>query len=135
MNLQNLLIGQIEEGRIFAAHDLSEGGLLVCLAEMLFDAHGIGASVSLPDLGSSGRLDALLFGESQARAIIAVKPEKCDAVIQAAINLGVSSHEMGKTDDSSQLKVEVAGTSVINADVSGLKNAWESAIPKHMEIA
>ena len=135
MNLQNLLIGQIEEGRICAAHDLSEGGLLVCLAEMLFDAHGLGASVSLPDLGSSGRLDALLFGESQARAIIAVKPEKCDAVIQAAKNLGVSAHEMGKTDDSSQLKVEVAGTSVINADVSGLKNAWESAIPKHMEIA
>ena len=135
MNLQNLLIGQIEEGRICAAHDLSEGGLLVCLAEMLFDAHGVGASISLPDLGSSGRLDALLFGESQARAIIAVKPEKCDAVIQAAINLGVSAHEMGKTDDSSQLKVEVAGTSVINADVSGLKNAWESAIPKHMEIA
>ena len=135
MNLQNLLIGQIEEGRICAAHDLSEGGLLVCLAEMLFDAHGIGASVSLPDLGSSGRLDALLFGESQARAIIAVKPEKCDAVIQAAKNLGVSAHAMGKTDDSSQLKVEVAGTSVINADVSGLKNAWESAIPKHMEIA
>ena len=135
MNLQNLLIGQIEEGRICAAHDFSEGGLLVCLAEMLFDAHGVGASISLPDLGSSGRLDALLFGESQARAIIAVKPEKCDAVIQAAINLGVSAHEMGKTDDSSQLKVEVAGTSVINADVSGLKNAWESAIPKHMEIA
>ena len=135
MNLQNLLIGQIEEGRICAAHDLSEGGLLVCLAEMLFDADGLGASVSLPDLGSSGRLDALLFGESQARAIIAVKPEKCDAVIQVAKNLGVSAHAMGKTDDSSQLKVEVAGTSVINADVSGLKNAWESAIPKHMEIA
>ena len=135
MNLQNLLIGQIEEGRICAAHDLSEGGLLVCLAEMLFDAHGVGASISLPDLGSSGRLDALLFGESQARAIIAVKPEKCDAVIQVAKNLGVSAHAMGKTDDSSQLKVEVAGTSVINADVSGLKNAWESAIPKHMEIA
>ena len=135
MNLQNLLIGQIEEGSICAAHDLSEGGLLVCLAEMLFDADGLGASVSLPDLGSSGRLDALLFGESQARAIIAVKPEKCDAVIQVAKNLGVSAHAMGKTDDSSQLKVEVAGTSVINADVSGLKNAWESAIPKHMEIA
>ncbi|MDA8806890.1 phosphoribosylformylglycinamidine synthase subunit PurL [Opitutales bacterium] len=135
MNLQNLLIGQIEEGRICAAHDLSEGGLLVCLAEMLFDADGLGASVSLPNLGSSGRLDALLFGESQARAIIAVKPEKCDAVIQVAKNLGVSAHAMGKTDDSSQLKVEVAGTSVINADVSGLKNAWESAIPKHMEIA
>jgi phosphoribosylformylglycinamidine (FGAM) synthase-like enzyme len=135
MNLQNLLIGQIEEGRICAAHDLSEGGLLVCLAEMLFDVHGLGASVSLPNLGTSGRLDSLLFGESQARAIIAVKSEKCDAVIQAAKNLGVSAHLMGKTDDSSQLKVEVAGTSVINTDVSGLKNAWERAIPKHMEIA
>ena len=135
MNLQNLLIGQIEEGRICAAHDLSEGGLLVCLAEMLFDTHGLGASVSLPNLGTSGRLDALLFGESQARAIIAVKPDNCDAVIQAAKNLGVPAHIMGKTDDSSQLKVEVAGTSVINTDVSGLKNAWERAIPKHMEIA
>ncbi len=135
MNLQNLLIGQIEEGRICAAHDLSEGGLLVCLAEMLFDAHGLGASVLLPNLGTSGRLDALLFGESQARAIIAVKPDNCDAVIQAAKNLGVPAHTMGKTDDSSQLKVEVAGTSVINTDVSGLKNAWERAIPKHMEIA
>ena len=135
MNLQNLLIGQIEEGRICAAHDLSEGGLLVCLAEMLFDTHGLGASVSLPNLGMSGRLDALLFGESQARAIIAVKPDKCDAVIQAAKNLGLPAHIMGKTDDSSQLKVEVAGTSVINTDVSGLKNAWERAIPKHMEIA
>lgn len=135
MNLQNLLIGQIEEGRICAAHDLSEGGLLVCLAEMLFDTHGLGASVSLPNLGTSGRLDALLFGESQARAIIAVKPDNCDTVIQAAKNLGVPAHTMGKTDDSSQLKVEVAGTSVINTDVSGLKNAWERAIPKHMEIA
>ena len=135
MSLQNLLIGQIEEGRICAAHDLSEGGLLVCLAEMLFDAHGLGASVSLPNLGTSGRLDALLFGESQARAIIAVKPDNCDTVIQAAKNLGVPAHIMGKTDDSSQLKVEVAGTSVINTDVSGLKNAWERAIPKHMEIA
>ena len=86
--LQDFLISQIEKGIICAAHDISEGGLLVCLSEILFDGEGLGASLSLSELGESGRLDALLCGESQARAVVAVNSQNLDAVRQAADQLG-----------------------------------------------
>ncbi len=134
-NLQDFLISQIESGKVRAAHDLSEGGLLVCLSEMLFDTDGLGASVSLEELGQSGRLDALLFGESQARAILAVRTEDRDAVMQVAEQMQLPAHLLGKTDDSGQLQVEVAGESVLSTNVSALKKEWENAIPMHMAIA
>jgi phosphoribosylformylglycinamidine synthase II len=71
MKLQELLISQIESGKIKAAHDLSEGGFMVCLAEMLFGDNKLGVSLSIPE---AERLDATLFGESQGRVIVAVKP-------------------------------------------------------------
>ena len=134
-SLQDFLIAQIEEGKVHAAHDIAEGGLLVCLSEMLFDAKGLGASISLNDLGESGRLDALLFGESQARAVIAVSSQDKDKVIEAAEGFNLPVHPLGQTNDSDQLEIEVAGNSVLRAKVSGLKDAWESAIPKHMDHA
>jgi len=108
-SLQDFLIAQIEEGKVHAAHDIAEGGLLVCLSEMLFDAKGLGASISLNDLGESGRLDALLFGESQARAVIAVSSQDKDKVIEAAEGFNLPVHPLGQTNDSDQLEIEVAG--------------------------
>ena len=134
-SLQDFLIAQIEEGKVHAAHDIAEGGLLVCLSEMLFDAKGLGASISLNDLGESGRLDALLFGESQARAVIAVSSQDKDKVIEAAEGFNLPVHALGQTNDSDQLEIEVAGNSVLRTKVSGLKHAWESAIPNHMDHA
>ena len=134
-SLQEFLISQIENGRVRAAHDLSEGGLLVCLSEMLFDTDGLGASVSLNDLGQSGRLDALLFGESQARAVIAVRTEDSDAIMRVAEQMQLPADLLGKTNDSDQLQVEVSGQPIISTNVSGLKKAWENAIPNHMAIA
>ena len=134
-SLQEFLISQIENGRVRAAHDLSEGGLLVCLSEMLFDTDGLGASVSLNGLGQSGRLDALLFGESQARAVIAVRSEDSEAVMRVAEQMQLPADLLGKTNDSDQLQVEVSGQPIISTNVSGLKKAWENAIPNHMAIA
>ncbi len=134
-NLQDFLISQIEAGNIRAAHDLSEGGLLVCLSEMLFDSTEIGASVSFNNLCDSGRLDALLFGESQSRVLIAVRPEDKEGVIQKAADIGLPAVLLGKTENSDQLKISVSGELILNTKVSGLKNAWESAIPNHMQTA
>ena len=134
-SLQEFLVSQIESGKVRAAHDLSEGGLLVCLSEMLFDTDGLGASVSLNGLGQSGRLDALLFGESQARAVIAVRTEDSDAIMRVAEQMQLPADLLGKTNDSDQLQVEVSGQPIISTNVSGLKKAWENAIPNHMAIA
>ncbi len=134
-NLQDLLISQIEKGKIQAAHDIAEGGLLVCLSEMLFDQEGIGANLSINELGTSARLDALLFGESQARAVIAVHGQDEDSILEAADQVGLSAISLGETDESDQFKLQVAGELVLDTKVSGLKNVWESAIPNQMKIA
>jgi len=132
-SLQDFLIAQIEDGKIHAAHDISEGGLLVCIAEMLFDKEGLGADISLGELGQSGRLDALLFGESQARAVVAVRAEDIERITQAAGKSNLPVHKLGQINESDHLNIEVAGDSVLSAKVSVLKDAWESAIPKHMD--
>ncbi len=132
-SLQDFLIAQIEDGKVHAAHDISEGGLLVCIAEMLFDKEGLGANISLGELGQSGRLDALLFGESQARAVVAVRSEDVERITEAAQKSNLPVHKLGQINDSDQLNIEVAGDSVLSAKVSVLKDAWESAIPKHMD--
>jgi phosphoribosylformylglycinamidine synthase II len=132
-SLQDFLIAQIEDGKIHAAHDISEGGLLVCIAEMLFDKDGLGADISLGELGQSGRLDALLFGESQARAVVAVRSEDIERITEAAGKSNLPVHRLGQINKSDQLNIIVSGESVLNAKVSGLKDAWESAIPKQMD--
>ena len=63
--VQDLLITQIEAGKIIAAHDLSEGGLLVCLAKF-FGENKLGASLSIPERRKVGR--HALWRESGAGA-------------------------------------------------------------------
>jgi len=100
---------------------------------MLFDKEALGANISLGELGQSGRLDALLFGESQARAVVAVRSEDVERITEAAQKSNLPVHKLGQINDSDQLNIEVAGDSVLSAKVSVLKDAWESAIPKHMD--
>ena len=131
--LQQLLIAQIESGKIKAAHDLSEGGLLVCLAEMLFDGKELGASVSISPENSIDRLDALLFGESQGRVIVAVSSSEAGEFISSAQSAGVTVDSLGQTNDSGQLTVRVSGQEVLSSSVKELRSKWENAIPDHME--
>jgi phosphoribosylformylglycinamidine synthase II len=134
-SLQDLLISQIEDQKICAAHDVSEGGLLVCLSEMLFENDSLGSTIRFADCGTSDRLDSLLFGESQARAVIAVRPNDRHAVLSQAEQAGLSAIPLGTTNESGKLTVEVSGAEVLCVEVSSLKNVWESAIPEHMAIA
>ena len=131
--LQELLISQIETGKIRAAHDLSEGGLLVCLAEMLFNNSNLGASVYLSPGNTVDRLDTLLFGESQGRVIVAVNSENCDALQNAAKEAGVQIDSLGQVNESSELKVIVDGNEILSSRVEELHLLWESTIPDHME--
>jgi phosphoribosylformylglycinamidine synthase len=78
----------IDQGLIAAAHDLSDGGLLVALAEMSL-GHGIGAQIE-PD-GDTG----FWFGEDQARYLMSVAPEKADAFEALAKDLPLK--RLGKT--------------------------------------
>ena len=68
--VQDVIIETIQTGLCDTAHDLSDGGLAVALAEMAL-VGGRGAAVKLAD---ELRADALLFGEAQSRILVAVSP-------------------------------------------------------------
>jgi phosphoribosylformylglycinamidine synthase len=130
--LQDLIIAQIEAGRVAAAHDLSEGGLLVTIAEMLFEDKELGADLSLGSRGPSGRLDTLLFGESQGRVVSAVKADDLEAFLSAAKEAGVDAEVLGSANRGGILKVSVAGEQSLEASTLSLLEVWENAIPEAM---
>ena len=131
-NLQDLLISQIQAGRVSAAHDVSEGGLLVTVAEMLFDDETFGVDLDFGSRGPSNRLDALLFGESQGRAVLAVKSEKIAEVLSAAREAGVDAEEIGIVNRNGRFQAIVDGETVLDVDVKVLRESWENAIPHAM---
>ncbi|CAJ1004215.1 MULTISPECIES: phosphoribosylformylglycinamidine synthase subunit PurL [Bacillales] len=122
--VQKLVYDAIRQGLVKSAHDLSEGGLGVALAESCF-GNEIGATVSLE---SDLRSDVLLFSESQSRILLSVAQEQTDAVLALAKERGVPAQVIGTTGGK-RLVVNVNGTEVIHAPLADLKAAWKDAIP------
>jgi phosphoribosylformylglycinamidine synthase subunit PurL len=84
-----VLTGAAADGLLEAAHDLSEGGLAIALAECCLD-QGVGCQVTLP-----GDLFTQLFSESAARAVVSVRPGGEGAFAALAARYGVPATELG----------------------------------------
>jgi len=122
----------IRLGEIRSAHDLAEGGLLVALAECaICGSKQIGATVRL-DLPHA-RLDALLFGESQSRAVITTPPENASALAALLELRGVPARLIG-TVGGRDLVVQVGGAAPreFKWDVAALHNAWDTALDSYL---
>jgi phosphoribosylformylglycinamidine synthase subunit PurL len=96
--LAELLIAAGTDGLLAAAHDLSDGGLATALVESSL-RYGVGASVSLEAACERDHIDAftLLYAESTARVLVAVKPAAMQAFTEAAAQAGVPSIALGAT--------------------------------------
>ena len=87
------LVRELIAGRLLSsAHDCSDGGLAVALAESAFAG---GRGVQAPDLPVSGRLDEALFGESQSRIVVSYQPLAAAAIAAAAATLSVPIAPLG----------------------------------------
>jgi len=116
---QNQVLAAIRAGVVQSAHDLSEGGLAVAVAESLFTNEKLGAEVTI-----AGNSVSALFSETQSRFLITVKPEHKDqfeAVVDAV--------QIGTVTETSTLEIKNDDTSVLVASVAELKAAWKGAIP------
>jgi phosphoribosylformylglycinamidine synthase II len=122
--LQKLVLQAIRQGLVKSAHDLSEGGLGVAVAESCF-GWDVGATISLD---TELRADVALFSESQSRILLSVSAADAEAVLGMARELNVPAAEIGKTGGD-RLVVKINGGEVINAPLSQLKAAWKDAIP------
>ncbi|MCL4462899.1 MAG: phosphoribosylformylglycinamidine synthase subunit PurL [Firmicutes bacterium] len=122
--LHQLVLGAIGQGLVKSAHDLSEGGLAVALAECTFGKN-IAASVELRTNGL--RSDSLLFGESQSRILLSVAADKVELLLALAAQENVPASVIGKTGGQ-KLSLTVDGHEVINLPLDKMQNAWREAI-------
>ena len=130
--IQDFLIHSIDSGLVEAAHDLAEGGLLVAVSEMLFEKPNLGIDLSVDSLGSSNRLDALLFGESQGRVLISVSDDKLDQLLVLAGEKSLPAIVLGSINESGRLKFSLSGNEILDSDVAQLHKIWSDAIPQKM---
>jgi phosphoribosylformylglycinamidine synthase II len=153
--LHTTLLGLIQSGLVKSAHDCSEGGLAVCLAESCISQliarntpRLIGATVDLsipltPSLSPTGgegvrrtgegaalRLDALLFGETQSRVVITCAPLDAVKVVERAKLMGVPAARIGTVGgDTLTIKTAVGE---ISAPVTELHDRWWNSIARAM---
>ena len=117
----------IEQGRVGTCHDVSDGGLLVTVAEMVI-AGGVGASIETDAAAPfPSPLHAWLFGEDQGRYVIAVPRPRADAIEQEAGRVGVPARRIGITGGG---RLIVNRTHAISVDE--LRSLYEGWFPAYM---
>ncbi|MGE6259887.1 phosphoribosylformylglycinamidine synthase subunit PurL [Heyndrickxia sporothermodurans] len=118
---QKQLLGAIRAGIVSSAHDISEGGAAVAIAECLFGTTGLGAEITL-----TGNPIVSLFSESQSRFIVSVKKENRDQ-FEALVE---NAHLMGEVTNDEKLQIKGENqTLLIEAEVNECEKAWKGAIP------
>jgi phosphoribosylformylglycinamidine synthase len=134
--LHTTLLGLIHTGEVKSAHDCSEGGLAVALAESCVAQQTaretprlIGAQVDLSAMKDI-RLDALLFGETQNRVVITCAPLNATKVIERAKLMGVPAVRLGTVGGEALTVKSAAGE--FTAPVAELHDAWWNAIARAM---
>jgi phosphoribosylformylglycinamidine synthase len=132
--LITLLTRAAAMGLVRSAHDCSDGGVAVTLAECSFESGGIGFEVDMPahvgQVPNSMRLTATLFGESASRAVVSVQPRNLAPLLKLAEELGVPARRIGKTGGP-RLAVRVDGQDTIDCTVAEAERLWSTAIERH----
>ncbi len=124
--VQRCCISAINKGIIRSAHDISEGGLAVALAECCVMARerAIGATVELEE---AMRRDALLFGESPSRIIVTVREKHLRRLTQIAARAGAPVRVLGKVGGR-RLNIR----SVLEVSVEELRQAWRQGLERYL---
>jgi phosphoribosylformylglycinamidine synthase II len=125
-SVQELCLKLIREKQVQSAHDCSDGGLAVAVAESCFTGpeKALGATLNLE---STLRKDALLFGETQSRILISFSKEKLESVAKMAKEKEVPFTVIGEVGGS-RFTVNVNGDEFIRQDIHALKNIWKNVI-------
>src|SRR4029077_15074833 len=97
------LVALADVRTVESAHDISDGGLAVTVAESCFAANNLGATISL---GESIPAEYALFSERGARCVISVSPTNLAAVLATARQYSVGARELGKVTGNAALRIE-----------------------------
>jgi len=118
--VQNVVLAAIKQGPIKSAHDCSEGGLSVALAECCVTGKEIGAKVKVEE---NLRKDALLFGESQSRVVLSCAKENVAKITALCKIDDVKIQEIGEVSGD-----RLVINRLIDIDVKKISDTWRGAI-------
>ena len=124
--LQKALVEIIAGGLLDSAHDCSEGGIAVALAESAFPG-GVGAKVNLASQGLPAEF--VLFGEDASRVVLSCDPSNLPRIQQAAVKYGLSAEHIGETVPE-ETEIQLDGRVVVSAAVSELRGVYEGALER-----
>ncbi len=140
-SIQACILTLIKKGWIQSAHDCSEGGLLVTLAEccLTHPSAPLGATITLSQ--ERLRLDALLFGESPSRIVISVKTKDLDSVRACIQDMGgkVPMSLLGQVTATDQIDVTVQKDQgqppcQMVWPVKDLADQWYNSLPSQLKM-
>ena len=127
--VQEFCLELIQKGLIQSAHDCSEGGLAIAVAESCFTApeEALGAKL---ELESTLRGDTLLFGESQSRIVISFPEELTEQIENLALSYHVDFSLIGVTGGP-QFTVSINGQEYIKQEIEPIKNIWKTSLGRY----
>ncbi len=131
--VQQACLKIIQAGLVESAHDCSDGGLAVAIAESCFSSYrreAVGFEVNLEGELSAA---ALLFAETPSRIVLSAADGNVDRILNLAAEHGVTASVIGRTGNE-RLIINVKGERVIDRSVAEVESAWRDMLPKMLEI-
>ena len=136
--LIDCLVALAADAVAVSAHDISDGGLAVTLAESCF-ASGVGAQHVAPQLGAMITVDDsvvaefALFGERGARCMVSVSAAKLAALQGIARQYGVAASEIGQVTQDPSLRIERKERAIIDSPVENLCDVWANSLQRTLQ--
>jgi phosphoribosylformylglycinamidine synthase len=127
------LVQLASERAILSAHDVSDGGLAVAIAECCFGSKRLSAQV---ELGShpSEPAEAALFGEAGARAVLSASPDFLARVKRIAAQWNVSTQQIGIITPG-DFRIQYGGEVVLAGDIASFRTVWDRSLLEALETA
>ena len=133
--VQETCLEAIESGIINSAHDCSEGGLAVTLAESCVTNAGqmLGVKIKLDELKNSDiRLDEILFGEAPSRIVVSLSKDNLGVLEEIARRRSVPYAILGEVRGE-KLVIQCKESAIIDLPMTEINDTWRKAIPSRLE--
>jgi len=127
--LQECLVALAAANVLHSAHDLSDGGLVMALAECCVSSAQLSAEISLT--GNEPE-EYALFGERGARAIVSASPDSVSRVLEIARQYSVSCTELGRVTDGEKFVIQYNSAKIVDAPVGAMRWNWKASFERYI---
>jgi phosphoribosylformylglycinamidine synthase len=128
------LIALANERLLLSAHDVSDGGIAVTIAESCFGGEMLSAHVDLPPLPAGEPAEAAIFGERGARAVVSISPTLLARIASVAAQYKITAQRIG-TVVRGEFRIQYNGSPIIRGDVNSFRKPWSRSLAQAIEGA